>query len=95
MYFGITIDEEQLDGMAKPSSEGVALEDCTALVAAEFVRWLRGTIVPEGMAMTFNTEWGLEARLPDALVPDAPRPRLVATFLAHLVATGGPLRFRI
>ncbi|MFE6099400.1 hypothetical protein ACFVQ4_05490 [Streptomyces laurentii] len=43
----------------------------------------------EGMAMTFTTEWGLEADLPDALVPDVPHPRLVAIFLAPLVATSG------
>jgi hypothetical protein len=95
MHFGITLEDQELEGTAVLSPGGVALQDCSAQDAANFVKWLRGSVVPEGMAMTFNTEWGLEARLPDALVPDVPRPRLVATFLAHLVATGGLLRFRI
>ncbi|AJF68538.1 hypothetical protein [Streptomyces vietnamensis] len=89
MHFGITVGEEELEGMAKLSPEGIAVEDCTALAAAEFVKWLWGSIVPDGSSITFNTEWGLEADLPDALVPHVPRPRLVATFLAHLEATGG------
>ncbi|MFF2569978.1 hypothetical protein [Streptomyces sp. NPDC058084] len=89
MHFGITVGEEELEGMAKLSPEGIAVEDCTALAAAEFVKWLWGKIVPDGSGITFNTEWGLEADLPDALVPRVPRPRLVAAFLAHLEATGG------
>ncbi|MEW5626506.1 hypothetical protein AB1388_08050 [Streptomyces hydrogenans] len=89
MHFGITLDEEDLEGMARLSPEGIAIEDCTALAAAEFVKWLWGSVVPEGSIITFNTEWGLEADVPDALVPDVPRPRLVATFLAHIEATGG------
>ncbi|AYN42473.1 hypothetical protein D9753_30340 [Streptomyces dangxiongensis] len=89
MHFGITVGEEELEGMAKLSPAGIAIEDCTALAAAEFVKWLWGSIVPDGSSITFNTEWGLEAGLPDALVPQVPRPRLVATFLAHLEVTGG------
>ncbi|MFE2234170.1 hypothetical protein ACFXA4_16600 [Streptomyces sp. NPDC059442] len=89
MHFGITVGEEDLEGTAKLSPEGIAIENCTALAAAEFVEWLWGSVVPDGSSITFNTEWGLEADLPDALVLHAPRPRLVATFLAHLEATGG------
>ncbi|KQX51500.1 MULTISPECIES: hypothetical protein [unclassified Streptomyces] len=89
MHFGITVGEEELEGMAKLSPEGIAIEDCTAHAAAEFVKWLWGSVVPDGSSITFNTEWGLEADLPDALVPHVSRPRLVATFLAHLEATGG------
>ncbi|MEU3692389.1 hypothetical protein [Streptomyces narbonensis] len=89
MHFGITVGEEELEGMAKLSPEGIAIEDCTALAAAELVKWLWGSVVPDGSSITFNTECGLEADLPDALVPHVSRPRLVATFLAHLEATGG------
>ncbi|MFE4588195.1 hypothetical protein [Streptomyces laurentii] len=89
MHFGITLENEELEGMALLSPEGIALEDSSAQDAANFVKWLRSNIVPEGMLMTFNTRWGLEADLPDALVPDVPRPRLVATFFAHIEATGG------
>ncbi|MFC8276439.1 hypothetical protein ACFUJR_28690 [Streptomyces sp. NPDC057271] len=89
MHFGITLGEEQLEGMARLSPEGIALEHCTAQAAAEFVQWLWDSVVPDGTSITFNTEWGLEADLPDAPVPDTPRPRLVAAFLAHLEATDG------
>lgn len=88
MHFGTTVGEEHLEGMAKLSPEGIAIEDCTVHAAAEFVTWLWDSLVPAG-SITFNTEWGLEADLPDALVPHVPRPRLVATFLTHLEATGG------
>ncbi|MFE6099918.1 hypothetical protein ACFVQ4_08165 [Streptomyces laurentii] len=89
MLFGITLGGETFEGMAGLSPEGVAIRDCTALAAAETVKWLRGSVVPGGAGITFNTRWGLEADLPDALVPDVPRPRLVATFFAHIEATGG------
>ncbi len=88
MHFGITVGEDELEGIAKLYPEGIVVEDCTAYAAADFVKWLWG-VVPDGSSVTFNTEWGLEADLPDALVPQVPRPRLVATFLAHLEATGG------
>ncbi|MDT0608689.1 hypothetical protein [Streptomyces lancefieldiae] len=89
MHFGITLDDEQLEGMALPSPEGVSVKDCTARSAAGFVLWLRNNVVPAGTAVMFNTEWGAEAGLPDAPVPEAPRPHVVATFIAHLVETGG------
>ncbi|MFF0484972.1 hypothetical protein [Streptomyces sp. NPDC004435] len=86
MHFGITLGDETLEGMAKLAPEGITLEDATAQAAAAFVQWLRNSIVPTGTSVSFNTEWGLEIDLPDALVPDAPRPRVAATFLAHLEA---------
>nr|WP_206325817.1 MULTISPECIES: hypothetical protein [unclassified Streptomyces] len=86
MHFGITLGDETLEGMAKLAPEGITLEDATAQAAAAFVQWLRNSIVPTGTSVSFNTEWGLETDLPDALVPDAPRPRVTATFLAHLEA---------
>ncbi|MFJ4321524.1 hypothetical protein ACIP3A_00115 [Streptomyces tricolor] len=88
MHFGITLDEEQLEGMALLSPEGVSVKDCTAQSAAGFVLWLRNTAVPAGMAVMFNTEWGLEVGLPATPVPDAARPRIAAAFIEHLVETG-------
>lgn len=87
MYFGITLEEEPFDGTAKLSPEGVAIKDCPAQAAAVFADWLRDTIVPDEMAITYNTEWGLEERLPDTPLPDVPRPRLIATFFEHLKQT--------
>ncbi|MDI3402856.1 hypothetical protein [Streptomyces cavernicola] len=89
MHFGITLDDEDLEGMAKLDSEGVALTDCTAPLAAEFALWLRENIIPDGAVLTFNTEWGLEEDLPDALVPDATQEQLVSLFVAHIEETGG------
>ncbi|MFC7924607.1 hypothetical protein [Streptomyces cinereoruber] len=89
MHFGITVGEEDLEGMVKLSPEGIAVEDCTAHAAAEFIQWLRDSVLPDGSDITFNTEWGLEADLLDELVPHVPRPRLVAALLTHLEATGG------
>lgn len=40
------------------------------------------------MSIVFNTEWGLEAELPDTPVPDATRPQIATAFAEHLVATG-------
>lgn len=77
-----------VEGFARLPSEGISVLDCTAQSAANFVGWLREHIVPDGMAMTFNTAWGLEEDLPDATVPDVTSPRLVADFLAHLEALG-------
>ncbi|AKN72032.1 hypothetical protein QR97_21590 [Streptomyces sp. PBH53] len=88
MHFGITLDDEQLEGMALLSPEGVSVKDCTAQSAAGFVLWLRNTAVPAGMAVMFNTEWGLEVGLPATPVPDAARPRIAAAFIEHLVETG-------
>lgn len=89
MHFGITLDDEQLEGMALLSPEGVSVLDSNAHLAATFVRWLRDNMVPSGMGVMFNTEWGLEAGVPPVPVPDAPRPRIVAAFVEHLEETGG------
>ncbi|MFE9535602.1 hypothetical protein [Streptomyces sp. NPDC006691] len=87
LHFGVTLGDETVEGMAKLSPEGVSLEDCTASQAAKFAAWLRGAVVPAGVLATFNTEWGLEAGLPDQLVPPVPVPGLTEVFLAHLQAT--------
>lgn len=89
MHFGITLDDEQLEGMALLSPEGVSILDCTVGSAARFALWLKTDLVPAGMSIVFNTEWGLEADLPDAPVPDAPRPRMIAAFVTHIEQTGG------
>ncbi|MEV1080928.1 hypothetical protein AB0I98_22195 [Streptomyces sp. NPDC050211] len=88
MHFGITMDDEQLEGMALLSPEGVSIKDCTVGSAARFALWLKSDVVPESMSVMFNTEWGLEAELPDTPVPDATRPRIAAAFMEHLVETG-------
>ncbi|MFE9931843.1 hypothetical protein [Streptomyces sp. NPDC005533] len=88
MHYGITLDGEELEGYARVQPEGISILDSTARTAANFVGWLREHVVPEGVAMTFNTAWGLEEDLPDATVPEVTRPRLVAAFLTHLEATG-------
>ncbi|MEU1090236.1 hypothetical protein ABZ401_26035 [Streptomyces sp. NPDC005892] len=88
MDFEITLDDELLEGMALLSPEGVTVKDATARSAATFALWLRNNAVPAGMAMVFNTAWGVEDDLPDTPVPDATRPRIAAAFMAHLVEAG-------
>lgn len=88
MHFGITLDGEELEGMALLSPEGVSVKDCTPQTAATFALWLAESVVPAGTTIMFNTEWGIEADLPDTPVPDATRPRIAAAFVEHLVATG-------
>ncbi|WP_055557806.1 hypothetical protein [Streptomyces sp. NBRC 110028] len=88
MHFGITLDDEELEGMALLAPEGVSIMDCTVHTAAAFAVWLSNNVLPTGMAVAFNTEWGLEAELSDTLVPEAPRPRIAAAFMEHLKATG-------
>ncbi|MFJ7073089.1 hypothetical protein [Streptomyces sp. NPDC098781] len=88
MHFGITLDDERLEAMALLAPEGVSVQDCTTGSAARFALWLRAEVVPRDVAIMFNTEWGLEAELPDAPVPDATRPRIATAFMEHLVETG-------
>ncbi|MFJ4775850.1 hypothetical protein [Streptomyces sp. NPDC088762] len=88
LHFGITFGDEVLEGFVALAPEGVAITDCTALEAANFLVWLRNEVVPQDKAITFNTEWGIESQVQDATVPEVTRPRLVTAFLAHLEATG-------
>jgi len=88
MHFGITLDDEELEGMALLSPEGVSVMGCTVHTAAAFAVWLSNNAVPTGAAVMFNTEWGLEAELPDTPVPEATRPRLATAFMEHLKRTG-------
>ncbi|MCX4958096.1 hypothetical protein [Streptomyces virginiae] len=88
LHFGITFDDEVLEGFAALTPEGVAIRDCTAHAAANFVLWLREVVVPQDKAITFNTDWGIEGQIADSPVPDVTRPRLVAAFLAHLETLG-------
>ncbi|WP_405995076.1 hypothetical protein [Streptomyces sp. NBC_00986] len=71
MHFGVTLGEEQLEGMALLSPEGVSVLDRTAHSAARLALWLRNNVLPGGTVVMFNSEWGLEADLPPAPVPDA------------------------
>ncbi|WP_432014276.1 hypothetical protein [Streptomyces cucumeris] len=92
MGFGITFNDESLEGTARLSPDGVtvdgvSIQDCPAHTAADVASWLRQHLLTSGVSMTFNTEWGLEDGLPDAPVPDAPHAHLVSTFLAHLERT--------
>jgi len=89
MFFEAALGDDDIEGMAKQAPEGVAVQNCTAPKAAEFVQWLRSGVVPEGSAISFNTEWGMENELPDAPVPTASQDELVELFLAHIVQTGG------
>ncbi|KPI32996.1 hypothetical protein OV450_1537 [Actinobacteria bacterium OV450] len=76
LQFGITFGEQEWEGFALLSPEGVAVKNCTAQEAANFVIWLRDQVVPQNKAVTFNTEWGIEEDAPDEPVPDVTRPRL-------------------
>ncbi|MES4892331.1 hypothetical protein [Streptomyces sp. NPDC096012] len=89
MSFGITLDDEDLEGLASLVPEGVSVLDCNAHLAARFVLWLRNNVVPADVPVMFNTEWGIEEDLDDTLVPDATRPRIVAAFVRHIEETGG------
>ncbi|KOY59125.1 hypothetical protein [Streptomyces sp. XY332] len=88
LHFGITFGDEVLEGFVALTPEGVAITDCTALEAANFVVWLRDEVVPQDKVIAFNTEWGIEEQVQDAPVPEVTRPRLVAAFLAHIEETG-------
>ncbi|EKX65947.1 hypothetical protein [Streptomyces ipomoeae] len=90
MFFEAALGDDDIEGMAKREPEGVAVQNCTAGRAAEFVRWLLCSgAVPKGHIITFNTAWGAESELPDAVVPDVSESELVEVFLAHVVQTGG------
>ncbi|MEV3857635.1 hypothetical protein AB0J38_25310 [Streptomyces sp. NPDC050095] len=87
-HFGIALSDEVLEGVAQLDPEGIALNDSTAALAAEFSQWLREQIVPQGQSITFNTEWGWDSDLADALVPEASQDEVAEQFIAHLVAAG-------
>ncbi|MGW1053554.1 hypothetical protein [Streptomyces sp. NPDC001155] len=89
MIFGITLDDEDLEGLASLEPEGVSVLDCNAHLAARFALWLRNNVAPADTPVMFNTEWGIEEGIEHTLVPDATRPRIVAAFVAHIQETGG------
>ncbi|WP_225102511.1 hypothetical protein [Streptomyces sp. CoH27] len=89
MIFGITLDDEALEGFASLEPEGVSVLDCNARLAARIALWLRDNVAPADIPVMFNTEWGIEEGLERALVPDAARPRITAAFVKHIEETGG------
>ncbi|GHJ35411.1 hypothetical protein [Streptomyces sp. TS71-3] len=90
LFFGITLDGgEEAEGIAKLNPEGLAIEESTAAMAAEFVAWARANLIPDRLGITFNTEWGLESDIPDTRLPNASDDALEELFLAHLIDTGG------
>ncbi|MGV4988710.1 hypothetical protein ACVB8X_37625 [Streptomyces sp. NRAIS4] len=89
MNFGITLDDEDLEGFALLNPEGVSIFDCNAHLAARFALWLRNNVAPADVPVMFNTEWGIEEGLEPTLLPDATRPRIVAAFVQHIEETGG------
>ncbi|MFP8887026.1 hypothetical protein [Streptomyces mangrovi] len=87
MSFGFTLQDGAVEGFVLTTPEGAAVTNVTAQEAAEFAMWLRNHVVPNGAPMMVNTEWGVEDDVPEALVPDVPRPSLVAALLSHLEET--------
>ncbi|GAA2405508.1 hypothetical protein GCM10010420_36680 [Streptomyces glaucosporus] len=83
MSFGFTLQDEAIEGFGLTTPEGAVVTDVTAR-AAEFTMWLRDHVVPSGMPMVVNTEWGVEDGIPDAPVPDVPLPGLITALLSHL-----------
>lgn len=84
LSFGITLGDEDFEGIALTTPQGASIKDCTAAHAAEFAQWLRQRIVPDTAEITFNTEAGMEWELPDVVLPDAPAEELQSLFLVHL-----------
>lgn len=84
LHFGITLGAATLEGKALLSPEGVSVADCSPRSAAAFAIWLRTHVVPRPAPITFNTEWGLDADLPDTPLPRGHHPQLVAAFRTHL-----------
>ncbi|GHE09167.1 hypothetical protein [Streptomyces alanosinicus] len=89
MIFGITLDDEGLEGLASLEPEGVSVLDCNAHSAARFALWLRNNVAPADIPVMFNTGWGIEEGIEHTLLPDATPPRIVAAFVAHIQETGG------
>ncbi|MFE2426899.1 hypothetical protein ACFXJ5_09120 [Streptomyces sp. NPDC059373] len=84
LSFGITLGDEDFEGIALTAPQGASVKDCTAAHAAEFAQWLRERIVPASAEITFNTEAGMEWELPDVTLPNAPAEELRDVFLSHL-----------
>ncbi|MFD8372318.1 hypothetical protein ACFV2Z_16365 [Streptomyces sp. NPDC059688] len=89
MIFGITFDDETLEGFASLQPEGVAIRECNAHMAARVALWLRNNVAPADVPVMFNTDWGIEEGLEPTLVPDATRPRIVTALVQHVEETGG------
>ncbi|MGY4996810.1 hypothetical protein [Streptomyces sp. 900105245] len=89
MIFGITFDDETLEGFASLQPEGVSIRECNAHMAARVALWLRNNVAPADVPVMFNTDWGIEEGREPTLVPDATRPRIVTALVQHVEETGG------
>ncbi|MGW4563233.1 hypothetical protein ACWEN3_12750 [Streptomyces sp. NPDC004561] len=89
MVFGITFDDEDLEGLASLEPEGVSVRECNPHMAARVALWLRNNVAPADAPVMFNTDWGIEEGLGPTLVPDATSPRIAAAFVQHIEDTGG------
>ncbi|MQY40897.1 hypothetical protein SRB17_89300 [Streptomyces sp. RB17] len=89
MIFGITFDDEILEGFVSLEPEGVSVLDCNGHIAARVALWLRNSVATDDVPVMFNTDWGIEEGMEPTLLPDATRPRIVAALVQHVEATGG------
>ncbi|MFE3627766.1 hypothetical protein [Streptomyces goshikiensis] len=87
MYYGITLDGEELEGYARVRPEGVSILDSTAQAAANFAGWLREHVVPEGLAMTLGGPAAVAVAHERTLIPEtaARVPRMGQAHRARLV----------
>ncbi|WP_328311428.1 hypothetical protein OG432_14935 [Streptomyces sp. NBC_00442] len=88
MIFGITFEDETLEGFASLDPEGVSVLDCDCHFASRVALWLRNRVAPADVPVMFNTTWGIEEGIGHALVPEVTRPRIAAVFVSHIKETG-------
>ena len=84
MSFGITLDDELVEGIAGVRSEGAAIRYATASQATEFAGWLSREIVPPGEPIQIATREGTEASVADVVVNDVSPQRLLDLLLDHV-----------
>ena len=86
MSFGITLDDERVEGFAgvPPRSEGAAIQFATPIQAVEFAGWLGREIVPQGEPIQISTREGTEAEVADITVEDVSPEPLLGVLLDHV-----------
>lgn len=75
---------EEPEGVVGIEPNGVAVQDCTASEAAEFVHWLRAAVLPEQAELKANITEGVDWQLPQISVPRT-APAELATILTARV----------